>query len=141
MVKNLQLGFRALFFGFRKQGVRPACWCQKAGLLASASSVLGQQATPDVQLVRFASTPRFKVPGCEHTAARSSIASSTCTAHMYCRSDVKPFLLYCRLYVDSRCVYFCRPLLESGTLGTKCNTQMVVPRLTENYGAFVVVMC
>ncbi|KAI3434380.1 hypothetical protein D9Q98_002458 [Chlorella vulgaris] len=40
-----------------------------------------------------------------------------------------------RLYVDSRCVYFCRPLLESGTLGTKCNTQMVVPRLTENYGA------
>jgi len=40
-----------------------------------------------------------------------------------------------RLYVDSRCVYFGKPLLESGTLGTKCNTQMVVPRLTENYGA------
>ncbi|PRW20689.1 Ubiquitin-activating enzyme E1 2 isoform A [Chlorella sorokiniana] len=40
-----------------------------------------------------------------------------------------------RLYVDSRCVYFCKPLLESGTLGPKCNTQMVVPRLTENYGA------
>lgn len=29
-----------------------------------------------------------------------------------------------RLYVDSRCVYFQRPLLESGTLGTKCNTQV-----------------
>jgi hypothetical protein len=40
-----------------------------------------------------------------------------------------------RLYVDSRCVYFGVPLLESGTLGTKCNTQAVVPRLTENYGA------
>jgi ubiquitin-activating enzyme E1 len=40
-----------------------------------------------------------------------------------------------RLYVDSRCVYYCKPLLESGTLGPKCNTQMVVPRLTENYGA------
>jgi len=40
-----------------------------------------------------------------------------------------------RLYVDSRCVYFGVPLLESGTLGTKCNTQMVVPNLTENYGA------
>ena len=39
-----------------------------------------------------------------------------------------------RLYVDSRCVYFCKPLLESGTLGAKCNTQMVIPRLTENYG-------
>lgn len=40
-----------------------------------------------------------------------------------------------RLYVDSRCVYFGVPLLESGTLGTKCNTQMVIPHLTENYGA------
>eukprot|EP00898_Chlorokybus_atmophyticus_P002590 jgi/Chlat1/3331/Chrsp222S03397 len=40
-----------------------------------------------------------------------------------------------RLYVDSRCVYFNKPLLESGTLGPKCNTQMVIPRLTENYGA------
>mmetsp|Transcript_6335 Transcript_6335/g.17708 ORF Transcript_6335/g.17708 Transcript_6335/m.17708 type:complete len:697 (+) Transcript_6335:1459-3549(+) len=40
-----------------------------------------------------------------------------------------------RLYVDSRCVYFCKPLLESGTLGAKCNTQVVVPHMTENYGA------
>ena len=40
-----------------------------------------------------------------------------------------------RLYVDSRCVYFGKPLLESGTLGTKCNTQNIIPRLTENYGA------
>ncbi|XP_010456420.1 PREDICTED: ubiquitin-activating enzyme E1 2-like, partial [Camelina sativa] len=28
-----------------------------------------------------------------------------------------------------------KPLLESGTLGAKCNTQMVIPHLTENYGA------
>ncbi len=40
-----------------------------------------------------------------------------------------------RLYVDARCVYFGKPLLESGTLGPKANTQMVIPRLTENYGA------
>lgn len=40
-----------------------------------------------------------------------------------------------RLYVDSRCVYFGRPLLESGTLGAKANTQVVVPNVTENYGA------
>ena len=39
-----------------------------------------------------------------------------------------------RLYVDSRCVFFGKPLFESGTLGTKCNTQMVLPHLTENYG-------
>ncbi|CAA6669297.1 unnamed protein product [Spirodela intermedia] len=40
-----------------------------------------------------------------------------------------------RMYVDQMCVYFQKPLLESGTLGPKCNTQMVIPHLTENYGA------
>ncbi|CAL1378654.1 unnamed protein product [Linum trigynum] len=40
-----------------------------------------------------------------------------------------------RLYIDGRCLYFQKPLLESGTLGAKCNTQMVIPHLTENYGA------
>jgi ubiquitin-activating enzyme E1 len=40
-----------------------------------------------------------------------------------------------RLYVDRRCVFFNKALLESGTLGTKCNTQVVIPNLTENYGA------
>ncbi|KAF8397226.1 hypothetical protein HHK36_016136 [Tetracentron sinense] len=40
-----------------------------------------------------------------------------------------------RLYIDQRCLYFQKPLLESGTLGAKCNTQMVIPHLTENYGA------
>ena len=40
-----------------------------------------------------------------------------------------------RLYVDSKCVYHNKPLLESGTLGTKCNTQVVSPSQTENYGA------
>ncbi|EXB37970.1 Ubiquitin-activating enzyme E1 2 [Morus notabilis] len=40
-----------------------------------------------------------------------------------------------RLYVDQRCLYFQKPLLESGTLGAKCNTQMVITHLTENYGA------
>lgn len=39
-----------------------------------------------------------------------------------------------RLYIDQRCLYFQKPLLESGTLGAKCNTQMVIPHLTENYG-------
>ena len=40
-----------------------------------------------------------------------------------------------RLYVDSRCLFYCKPMLESGTLGTKGNTQVVVPYVTENYGA------
>ncbi|KAL2509840.1 Ubiquitin-activating enzyme E1 2 [Forsythia ovata] len=40
-----------------------------------------------------------------------------------------------RLYIDQRCLYFQKPLLESGTRCAKCNTQMVIPHLTENYGA------
>jgi ubiquitin-activating enzyme E1 len=32
-----------------------------------------------------------------------------------------------RLYVDQRCVWYAKPLLESGTLGTKANSQMVIP--------------
>ncbi|KAL7581830.1 hypothetical protein ACA910_022351 [Epithemia clementina (nom. ined.)] len=35
-----------------------------------------------------------------------------------------------RLYVDQRCVFYRLPMLESGTLGTKGNTQVVVPHLT-----------
>ncbi|KAI1294860.1 Ubiquitin-like modifier-activating enzyme 1 [Halotydeus destructor] len=40
-----------------------------------------------------------------------------------------------RIYMDRRCVYYRKPLLESGTLGTKGNVQVVVPHLTESYGS------
>ncbi|KAJ3130581.1 hypothetical protein HK100_007942 [Physocladia obscura] len=40
-----------------------------------------------------------------------------------------------RKYVDRRCVYYRKPLLESGTLGTKGNTQVVLPFLTESYSS------
>ena len=35
-----------------------------------------------------------------------------------------------RLYVDGRCVFYKKALLESGTLGTKCNSQVIFPMLT-----------
>lgn len=38
-----------------------------------------------------------------------------------------------RKYVDSRCVLFNKPLLESGTEGTKFNSQIIIPRQTESY--------
>ncbi|KAH8025033.1 hypothetical protein HPB51_002929 [Rhipicephalus microplus] len=38
-----------------------------------------------------------------------------------------------RHYIDRRCVYYCKPLIDSGTLGTKGNVQVVVPFLTESY--------
>ena len=41
--------------------------------------------------------------------------------------------LKARTYVDGRCVFYGLPLLESGTLGTKANTQTIMPFVTESY--------
>jgi len=40
-----------------------------------------------------------------------------------------------RTYMDRKCVYYRLPLLESGTLGTKGNVQVVLPYLTESYSS------
>lgn len=40
-----------------------------------------------------------------------------------------------RRYMDRRCVFYRKPLLESGTLGAKCNTQVIIPHLTESYSS------
>ncbi|CAG2120352.1 unnamed protein product, partial [Medioppia subpectinata] len=40
-----------------------------------------------------------------------------------------------RVYMDRRCVFYRKPLLESGTLGTKGNVQVVLPFLTESYSS------
>jgi ubiquitin-activating enzyme E1 len=37
--------------------------------------------------------------------------------------------------MDQRCVFYQKPLLESGTLGTKGNTQVIIPHLTESYAS------
>ncbi|KAK2492276.1 hypothetical protein MC885_019356 [Smutsia gigantea] len=40
-----------------------------------------------------------------------------------------------RRYVDSRCLANLRPLLDSGTMGTKGHTEVIVPHLTESYSS------
>ena len=42
-----------------------------------------------------------------------------------------------RRYSDSQCVYYKKPLLESGTLGPMANFQIVVPYMTESYSSSV----
>jgi ubiquitin-activating enzyme E1 len=37
--------------------------------------------------------------------------------------------------MDQRCILYKKPLLESGTLGTKGNSQVIVPDLTESYAS------
>ena len=38
-----------------------------------------------------------------------------------------------RLYVDGQCIFFEKPLLESGTMGTGANIDVVVPHATRSY--------
>lgn len=40
-----------------------------------------------------------------------------------------------RLYVDQRCVTNQKPLLESGTMGTKGHVQVILPYQTETYAS------
>lgn len=40
-----------------------------------------------------------------------------------------------RQYIDRRCVYYQKPLVDSGTLGTKASVQVVVPFVTESYSS------
>lgn len=66
--------------------------------------------------------------------ATESIYSDT----FYSRSNVVITALdnvEARRYVDSRCVSNQRPLLDSGTMGTKGHTEIIVPNLTESYNS------
>lgn len=38
-----------------------------------------------------------------------------------------------RQYIDGRCVWYEKPLLESGTLGTMGNVQVIIPHCTQSY--------
>jgi len=40
-----------------------------------------------------------------------------------------------RRYMDGQCVLYGKSLLESGTLGTKCNVQVVLPHITQSYSS------
>ena len=42
-----------------------------------------------------------------------------------------------RQYVDSRCVLYEKPLFESGTQGSKCNTQTIIPHKTATYSEII----
>ena len=40
-----------------------------------------------------------------------------------------------RVYIDERCVEYKKPLIESGTLGSQGNVQIVLPNITESYSS------
>lgn len=40
-----------------------------------------------------------------------------------------------RVYMDSQAIKYSKPLVDSGTMGSKGNVQVVIPHLTESYGS------
>jgi len=88
-----------------------------------------------------ASAAKAMNPGLQITPLQEKVGSDT--EHIFGDSFYAKLSGVCtaldnvdaRLYVDQRCVFYRLPMLESGTLGTKGNTQVVVPHVTENYGA------
>eukprot|EP00076_Gallus_gallus_P040083 XP_025005621.1 ubiquitin-like modifier-activating enzyme 6 isoform X2 [Gallus gallus] len=63
---------------------------------------------------------------------------NTYSDEFYTRQDVIVTALdnvEARRYIDSRCVANLRPLIDSGTMGTKGHTEVVVPHLTESYNS------
>jgi ubiquitin-activating enzyme E1 len=42
-----------------------------------------------------------------------------------------------RQYIDNQCVWYEKPLFESGTLGTKCHSQIIIPHFTQSYNDII----
>jgi ubiquitin-activating enzyme E1 len=40
-----------------------------------------------------------------------------------------------RIYMDSQAIKYSKPLIDSGTMGSKGNVQVIIPYLTESYGS------
>ena len=69
-----------------------------------------------------------------HNPLFAHLYSSTCSATTS-SSPPPPYFPSPGQYMDRRCVYYRKPLLESGTQGTKGNVQVVIPDLTESYSS------
>lgn len=67
--------------------------------------------------------------------ALDNVDASMCVRVKHCLYLPLPLAPPPGLYMDRRCVYYRKPLLESGTLGTKGNVQVVIPHVTESYGS------
>ena len=49
--------------------------------------------------------------------------------------NVQLYISSLGLYIDERCLYYQKPLIDSGTMGMKASAQVIVPFLTESYSA------
>eukprot|EP01039_Chlorochromonas_danica_P005873 gene5873-6468_t len=99
------------------------------------TDILKLKATTAVEAVKRMN-PSFQARAYEHKVANE-------TEHIFNDDFFEALDMVCtaldnveaRLYLDQKCVFYRKPMLESGTLGTKGHTQIISPGQTENYGA------
>eukprot|EP00730_Choanoeca_flexa_P004605 TRINITY_DN11745_c0_g7_i2.p1 TRINITY_DN11745_c0_g7~~TRINITY_DN11745_c0_g7_i2.p1 ORF type:complete len:992 (+),score=176.41 TRINITY_DN11745_c0_g7_i2:1390-4365(+) len=89
----------------------------KADCAAKATKVINSAVTAEVYKERVQPKSRFNE---EFVARQDAIFTALDN-------------LEARRHVDALCVASQRPLFESGTMGTKGHTQVIIPHLTENY--------
>jgi ubiquitin-activating enzyme E1 len=102
-------------FLFRPRDVRK----NKSTCAAAAATVMNPQLVPNALTIKVA-------PDTE----------ATYTDAFWSKQDAVINALdnvQARQYVDSRCVFFGKPLFESGTLGLQSNVQPIIPGVTESY--------
>lgn len=73
--------------------------------------------------------PTSSHPTLSHPTPSPPIPAHVCPCPSHCPSPLPG------QYMDRRCVYYRKPLLESGTQGTKGNVQVVLPDMTESYSS------
>lgn len=96
---------------------------------------VGQSKSTTAAAAALVMNPKLKIEAMEARVGPET-ESTSFPETFWQRQDVMVNALdniQARQYVDSRCVVFTKPLLESGTLGTKANVQVVVPHMTQCY--------
>ncbi len=99
---------------------------RKGHVGSSKSSVAGQTAKHNNPAFNIKSLTEFVGPDTEHI-----FNDEFWEGLSFCVNAVDN--VKAREYVDGRCVWYNKALLESGTLGTQANTQCVIPHITESY--------
>ena len=120
-------------FLFRKEHVK------KAKSLTAAQSVKNMNPDINVQALELLATKETESVFDEDFWTGSGIANQTGSPGPRGGSGGLNFIVNAldnvkaRKYVDSQCVFYQKALFESGTEGTKFNTQVVIPKMTVSY--------
>lgn len=98
-------------------------------MIGKPKSVMAAEAITHLQ-PNMKITPKLDKVGPDNMTFTDTILTSNITGVFNALDNIKA-----RKFMDEMCFKYNKPLFESGTTGTKGNTQVVIPFLTETYSA------